>query len=180
MDERRRGFLAGERPSEVLLYLSDDAVDDPDRLAGAGGGERVDGGTVVVVDGERGRQAFAAATGVDAMSFAGRARGRDGDVRRSLTGGTCPNDTSGEVDGENASVEHAEDGDIGDGEDGDVEDGENADAEGGDDHHARFLFAFVEAHQPDGQGLYAEGDVVHAYAQCSCGVAYSDRWVAEG
>ena len=158
MDERRRGFLAGERPSEVLLYLSDDAVDDPDRLAGAGGGERVDGGTVVVVDGERGRQAFAAATGVDAMSFAGRARGRDGDVRRNLTGGTCPDDTSREVDGENAGVE---------------------DAETGEDHHARFLFAFVEAHQPDGQGLYAEGDVVHAYAQCSCGVAYSDRWVAE-
>ena len=154
MDERRRGFLAGERPSELLVYLSDDAVDDPDRLAGAGGGERVDGGTVVVVDGERGRQAFAAATGVNAMSFAGRARGRDGDVRRSLTGGTCPDDTSGEVDG--------------------------GDDETDDDHHARFLFAFVEAHQPDGQGLYAEGDVVHAYAQCSCGVAYSDRWVAEG
>ncbi|PSQ39018.1 hypothetical protein BRD13_04480 [Halobacteriales archaeon SW_5_70_135] len=154
MDERRRGFLAGERPSELLVYLSDDAVDDPDRLAGAGGGERVDGGTVVVVDGERGRQAFAAATGVDAMSFAGRARGRDGDVWRSLTGGTCLDDTSGEVDGENDETD--------------------------DDHHARFLFAFVEAHQPDGQGLYAEGDVVHAYAQCSCGVAYSDRWVAEG
>jgi hypothetical protein len=147
MDERRRDFLAGERPTEVLLYLSDEAVTDPERLAGEGDGERVEDGTVVVVDGERGRRAFAAATGVDAMNFAGRARGRTGEMNRALTGGTCPDDT-------------AERG--------------TADA----DHRVRFLFAFAEAQQPEGEGLYAEGDVVHAYAQCSCGVAYSDRWVA--
>jgi len=152
MDERRRGFLAAERVEDVLLYLSDDAVDDPERLA-EGGGERVDGGTVVVVDGEHGRQAFAAATGMDAMSFAGRARDREGRMRRDLTGGTCPDDTPGGTEGE-----------------------ETDDAD--EDHHARFIFAFAEAHQPDGTGLYAEGDVIHAYAQCSCGVAYSDRWVA--
>jgi hypothetical protein len=28
-------------------------------------------------------------------------------------------------------------------------------------------------------GVYAEGDVVHAYAQCACGTAYSDRWVVD-
>lgn len=142
MDERRRAYLAGDRPEDVLMYLADDAVDDPERLR-EGGGERVEGGTVVVVDGDRGRRAFAAAAGTDPMGFAGRARGREGHIDRDLTGGTCP------------------------------------DANDGDDHHLRFLFSFAEAEQPDGDGIYEEGDVVHAYAQCACGVAYADRWVAE-
>jgi hypothetical protein len=49
----------------------------------------------------------------------------------------------------------------------------------GDDHALQFLFAFAEAENPEAGGLYAEGDVVHAYAQCACGERYSDRWVAE-
>ncbi len=149
MDERRRAFLAGDAPEDVLMYLADDAVDDAARLAEQDGGERVAGGAVVVVDGERGRRAFAAATGTDPMSFAGRARDRESHVDRDLTGGVCPEAES------------------------------DADAAGEDDHHVRFLFSFAEARQPDGDGIYAEGDVVHAYAQCSCGVAYSDRWVAD-
>jgi len=143
MDQRRAAYLAGDRPEDVAMFLATDAVDDPDRLAAQDGGERVDGGAIVVVDGERGRRAFGAAAGTDPMSFAGRARDREGHVDRDLTGGTCP--------------------DAGDGE----------------DHQLRFLFSFAEAHQPDGQGIYAEGDVVHAYAQCSCGEAYSDRWVVD-
>ena len=147
MDERRAAYLAGDRPEDVAMFLASDAVDDPDRLAAQDGGERVDAGAIVVVDGERGRRAFAAAAGTDPMSFAGRARDREGHVDRDLTGGTCPD---------------------ADGADDEAED---------EDHHLRFLFSFAEAQQPDGQGIYTEGDVVHAYAQCSCGVAYSDRWV---
>lgn len=51
-------------------------------------------------------------------------------------------------------------------------------ADGGGDHDVRFVFAFAEAENPDAGGLYAEGDVIHAYARCACGRAYSDRWVA--
>ncbi len=149
MDERRAAYLAGDRVEDVAMFLASDAVDDPDRLANQDGGERVDTGAIVVVDGERGRRAFAAAAGTDPMSFAGRARGTESHVDRDLTGGTCP--------------------------DADGEDDENGEA----DHRLRFLFSFAEAHQPDGQGIYAEGDVIHAYAQCSCGVAYSDRWVVD-
>ncbi len=144
MDEHRAAYLAGDRPEDVAMFLASDAVDDPDRLAAQDGGERVDDGVVVVVDGERGRRAFSAAAGTDPMQFAGHARSREGRIDRDLTGGTCP-DAGGEDE----------------------------------DHHLRFLFSFAEAHQPDGQGIYAEGDVVHAYAQCSCGAAYSDRWVVD-
>ena len=27
--------------------------------------------------------------------------------------------------------------------------------------------------------LYAEGDVMHAYAACDCGTTYSEKWVTE-
>jgi hypothetical protein len=49
----------------------------------------------------------------------------------------------------------------------------------GEDHRVAFVFAFSEAHNEEVGGLYAEGDVVHAYARCLCGESYSDRWVAE-
>lgn len=41
----------------------------------------------------------------------------------------------------------------------------------------RFTFAFSEERNEEVGGRYAEGDVIHAYAQCSCGTAFSDRWV---
>jgi hypothetical protein len=44
------------------------------------------------------------------------------------------------------------------------------------DHTLRFLLAFAEAENEEVGGRYAEGAVVHAYTQCSCGTAYSDRW----
>ncbi|MEZ3145094.1 DUF5807 family protein [Halobaculum sp. MBLA0143] len=49
---------------------------------------------------------------------------------------------------------------------------------GDDDRHAvEFIFAFAEAENEGVGGLYAEGDVVHAYAHCACGTSYSHKWV---
>ena len=45
------------------------------------------------------------------------------------------------------------------------------------DHAVEFLFAFAEDQNEEVGGIYEHGDVVHAYAACSCGTAYSDRWV---
>ncbi|MEM4782126.1 MAG: DUF5807 family protein [Halalkalicoccus sp.] len=47
---------------------------------------------------------------------------------------------------------------------------------GADD--VRYTFAFAEEENDEVGGLYAEGDVIHAYARCGCSVAFSDRWVA--
>ncbi|MBV0903790.1 DUF5807 family protein [Haloarcula salina] len=47
------------------------------------------------------------------------------------------------------------------------------------DHTTRFVFAFAEEQNEDVGGLYAEGDVIHAYAVCACGERYSDKWVVE-
>ncbi len=135
-------FLAGERPDDVAIYLSDDAVTDPDRLVTVG--ERVPDGVVIVVDGDRGRAAFQSATGVGAMEFAGAAMGRDGEIDRTLTDGRCP----------------------------DAADDES-------DHAVRFLLAFAEERDESVGGIYADGDVIHAYAACGCGTAYSEKWVVE-
>lgn len=47
------------------------------------------------------------------------------------------------------------------------------------DHQVRFLLAFTEAKNPDVGGIYAEGDVLHAYATCACGTTYTDKWVID-
>lgn len=47
------------------------------------------------------------------------------------------------------------------------------------DHQVRFLFAFAEEQNEEVGGRYANGDVIHAYAACTCGTTYSDRWVVE-
>lgn len=138
MTERREQFLAGERPDDVALYLSESFVDDPGALADHG--ELVADGVLVVVDGESGRSVFEKATGQEAMEFTKEAMDADGDVDADLTGGDCP---AGE----------------------------------GDDHEALFVFAFAEERNDEVGGLYAEGDVMHAYARCACGEAYSERWV---
>jgi len=49
---------------------------------------------------------------------------------------------------------------------------------GHDDHWPRFVFAFAEEQNEEVGGVYAEGDVVHAYALCDCGTAYSQTWLA--
>jgi hypothetical protein len=95
----------------------------------------------------------------------------DGDAGRSvfqkLTGmeamefGSTAMQTPGHVDGDLAA------GDCPDAADGP-----------GEDHHVEFAFSFAEAQNEEVGGLYSEGDVVHAYAYCSCGTAYSDKWLA--
>jgi len=45
------------------------------------------------------------------------------------------------------------------------------------DHRTEFLFAFGEERNEGVGGLYAEGDVMHAYAHCRCGTDYSHKWV---
>jgi hypothetical protein len=66
------------------------------------------------------------------------------------------------------------------GEEGEIDRGlAGGSCPGGDDedHEVQFVFAFAEAENPEVGGLYAEGDVIHAYAQCACGEAYSQKWV---
>jgi hypothetical protein len=146
MTDALAAFLAGDRPDDVALFLADAYVDDPETLADRG--VRVDGGVVLVVDGERGRRVFSSITGADAMGFAREAGATEGEIAPDLSGGTCP--------------EH----DTGNGETG-----ENS-------HTAQFVFAFAEGRNEDVGGIYAEGDVIHAYARCDCGAGYSQRWVA--
>ena len=63
--------------------------------------------------------------------------------------------------------------------DADLVDGDCPEAASGPgDHDPEFVFSFAEAQNEDVGGLYAEGDVIHAYVYCSCGTAYSDKWVA--
>lgn len=49
-----------------------------------------------------------------------------------------------------------------------------------DAHRIKFTFAFAEGRNEAVGGLYAKGDVLHAYARCSCGEDYSDKWVIGG
>ncbi|MFW6382849.1 MAG: DUF5807 family protein, partial [Haloferacaceae archaeon] len=49
----------------------------------------------------------------------------------------------------------------------------------GGEHTPRFVFAFAEERNEEVGGIYAEGDVIHAYAHCECGTSYSDKWVVE-
>ncbi|WP_225333129.1 DUF5807 family protein [Halomicrobium urmianum] len=45
------------------------------------------------------------------------------------------------------------------------------------DHAAKFVFAFAEERNEEVGGVYAEGDVIHAYGVCTCGERYSEKWV---
>ena len=47
----------------------------------------------------------------------------------------------------------------------------------GETHEVQYVFAFAEAENPEVGGLYADGDVIHAYAKCACGESYSEKWV---
>ena len=135
-------FLAGERLDDVVFYVSDAYLDDDSRLRQVG--TETDGGVRLILDGETGRSAFQAGTGMGAMEFAKTAMDADGEIARSLDDGACP-----------------------------FADDPDSDA----DHAIRFVFAFAEAQNEEVGGLYAEGDVVHAYAHCTCGESYSQKWV---
>lgn len=145
----RAEFLAGERPGDVAMFLAEDYLRNAEALADRA--ERVEGGYVLVVDGERGRRLFPKVAGVGPMEFAQEATKREGTVDRDLTGGVCP------------------------------EEGDGSDGQAGRDEHApRFVLAFAQERTEDVGGPYEEGDVVHAYVRCTCGAAYSDRWVVDG
>ncbi|WP_410766341.1 DUF5807 family protein [Haloferax sp. DFSO60] len=58
-------------------------------------------------------------------------------------------------------------------------DGVCPDTETDENHEAKFIFAFAEEENEEVGGLYEDGDVIHAYAKCTCGTAYSERWVVE-
>ncbi|WP_435159336.1 DUF5807 family protein [Haladaptatus sp. DFWS20] len=134
-ETKRTEFLAGERPDDVALFLADSFVSG-DAIADYG--ESVSGGTLLIVSGETGRSVFQKATGMEAMNFAKRAMGTEGEIAADLSTGDCP--------------------------------------EG--DHDVEFVFAFAEEQNEEVGGLYAEGDVIHAYAYCECGTAFSQKWVA--
>ena len=136
-------FLAGERLDDVVFFVSDAYLDDNSRLRSVG--TETDDGVRLILDGETGRSAFEAGTGMGAMEFAKTAMGADSEIALSLDGGVCP---------------FAED-----------------DSDAGTEHATQFVFAFAEAQNEEVGGLYADGDVVHAYAHCACGVSYSDKWV---
>lgn len=149
MNTDREAFLAGERPDDVHVYVAEEAVSNLDALADYG--ERVEDGVVLVMDGERARGVFQRATRVDPMTLASQAMGTEGRVDPDCAGGDCPAD-----------------GERGDG---------NGDGDG--EHAPRFVFAFAEEQNEDVGGIYAEGDVIHAYVACACGEYYSDKWVAD-
>lgn len=135
----RQAFLAGERPDDVAIYLADAHLENPGALAERA--ERVDGGYVLVLDGQQGRELLPRIAGQGAMEFAQAATANEGWVATGLTEATCPDD------------------------------------ENGDDHVLRFVLAFAQEQTEDVGGPYEAGDVIHAYAQCSCGTAYADRWL---
>ena len=159
MDTARTEFLAGDRPEDVLLFIAESAVSDLGTLAQHS--EQVQRGAVLVLEAERGRSAFEGATGVDAMTLASSAMGAEGDLDLDAFEGECPEATADrDSDGE-GSVD------------------KTGDAEATTEtHEPRFVFGFAEERNEEAGGIYAEGDVIHAYAVCECGTAYSDRWVA--
>jgi hypothetical protein len=147
-------FLAGERLDDVVFYVSDAYLDDDSRLREVG--TETDGGVRLILDGETGRSAFQAGTGMGAMEFAKAAMDAEGEIARTLDDGACPFADDSDADGSGA---------------------DDPGAAPGDDHELRFVFAFAEAQNEEVGGLYAEGDVLHAYAHCTCGGSYSHKWV---
>ncbi|MGM0606030.1 MAG: DUF5807 family protein [Halobacteriota archaeon] len=143
-------YLAGDRLDDVAIFVSEAFMDENMVLANYG--EDVDGGVVLIVDGEEGRAAFSQGTGIDPMRFAGAAMDREGYVEPDLSGGVCP--------AENESGDRDEEGDD------------------SHEHTIEFVFSFAEAQNEDVGGIYADGDVIHAYAHCSCGENFNQKWIA--
>lgn len=159
----RASFLAGGRPDDVLVYLAAAAVSGIETLAERG--ERVDDGVVLVLDAQRGRRVAKRAMGTDPMTLASRAMDSVGTIDLDAVSGTCPAASGKPEDRSRGS----------DGSDSGEPRSESADAA---EHALRSVFAFAEERNDEVGGIYAEGDVIHAYAVCTCGTPYSDRWVA--
>lgn len=87
-------FLAGERLEDVVIFLSDAFLEADSALYDMG--TETDDGVVLVVAGDKGRQAFQAGTGMEAMQFAKTAMGAEGTIDPELSGGVCPDADEGE------------------------------------------------------------------------------------
>ncbi|MCF2164527.1 MULTISPECIES: DUF5807 family protein [Halobacterium] len=146
-------YLAGDRTDHVALYLAESYVSDAETLA-----DRADAERVADI---RGAQPDTPGVVLVVDGESGRS------VFETLTGmqamefGSTAMQTPGDVDA--ALV---------DGRCPNAVDGP------GEDHTLQFVFSFAEAQNEEVGGLYADGDVIHAYAYCSCGTAYSDKWLA--
>ena len=154
-NDARERFLAGESPEEVLVYLAESGVSNIEALADRG--EEVQSGVVLVLDAEHGRRVAERAIGTDPMDLASAAMDTEGEIDLEAPRGACPatHDGAGSGSGEHLGAD-------------------------GEDHTLRYAFAFAEERNAEVGGIYAEGDVIHAYGVCDCGTAYSDRWVANG
>jgi len=84
----RESFLAGERPSDIHIFLHDESISNAAALEDYG--ERVEDGVVLLMDGDQARGIFQQATGIDPMALAQEAMKRDGSVSNECTEATCP------------------------------------------------------------------------------------------
>ena len=169
-DGSREAFLAGERPDDVFVYLADRAVSGIETLAEHG--QRVNGGIVLVLDAERGRRVVNRATGTEAMDLASAAMDTEGEIDLDPeVAGACP--TAAAAEPNSATGTDTEAGATS-ADRSDVPDPGTSEGT----HALQYVFAFAEERNEEVGGIYAEGDVIHAYAVCTCGTAYSDRWVA--
>ena len=54
----------------------------------------------------------------------------------------------------------------------------DGDGDDSEPHNIEFVLSFAEAKNEEVGGMYEDGDVIHAYAHCSCGVNFSQKWLA--
>lgn len=85
--DKHESFLCGNRHDDIALFLAEGTLnaDTLSRMT-----DSVAGGDILVVNGDDGRQAFEAATGTEAMSFAQQAMKTQSHIARDLAGGECP------------------------------------------------------------------------------------------
>ena len=160
MDEKREQFLAGERPDDVLLYFDADAVSGMDRLEKVG--ESVDGGIPANEVSGSSEDEQSESSGVVLIL-----PGEEGRAAFQRAVGVDPMTLAQSAMGMEGEIDRGCTG------------GVCPESDDGGDHHARFVFAFAEEQNEDVGGLYADGDVIHAYARCDCDTTYSEKWVAE-
>ena len=145
-------FLAGDRLDDVALFLTHEYLDSQGKLPNLG--EEVENGYVLVVDGDVVENGYVLVVDGD-------------DGRRAFAAGTGMDamEFAQQATGTKSHVER------------DLGGGECPDSAPDENHETRFIFAFAEEQNDGVGGLYERGDVVHAYAHCTCGTDYSDRWV---
>jgi len=88
MQSEREEFLAGERPTDIHIFLHEDSVSNLDALEQHG--ERLADGIALVLNGDQARGVFQRATGIDPMALAQEAMGTDGEIARDCADATCP------------------------------------------------------------------------------------------